>query len=76
MIMMWFAMNSPEFTSSPVIRRLFVPFPRVILTMESTSVFQRLKTMKMLNNMGTKSFSIMVIVACLENFGELTLRLV
>lgn len=32
----------------------------VILTMESTSVFQRLKTMKMLNNMGTKSFSIMV----------------
>ncbi|CAK9047768.1 Endoplasmic reticulum transmembrane helix translocase (Complexed with DOR1 protein 1) (Endoplasmic reticulum P5A-ATPase) (Sensitivity to the P.farinosa killer toxin protein 1) [Durusdinium trenchii] len=32
----------------------------VILTMESTSVFQRLKTMKMLNSMGTKSYGIMV----------------
>ncbi|CAE7817995.1 SPF1, partial [Symbiodinium sp. CCMP2456] len=31
-----------------------------ILTMESTSVFQRLKTMKMLNSMGTKSYGIMV----------------
>ena len=39
---------------------IFVDSDRVILTMESTSVFQRLKTMKMLNNMGTKSFSIMV----------------
>ena len=28
--------------------------------MESTSVFQRLKTMKMLNSMGTKSYGIMV----------------
>ena len=34
--------------------------PRFILTMESTSVFQRLKTMKMLNSMGTKSYGIMV----------------
>ncbi|CAJ1410917.1 unnamed protein product [Effrenium voratum] len=31
-----------------------------ILGLESTSVFQRLKTMKMLNSMGTKSYGVMV----------------